>query len=330
MAEYLTLADYYQQAPNNLVKGIVQQLRWKSTLFDSLNFVTTGTLAVKNVRDSSADDDDVLWVDIGEELKSGGTVKPEEVQSRAFKFGKYIDTPKELVQDKTPKLYDPRQRDTERTIDKMIRQFSDVLINNTNAVNPKAPLGLRQWIKTYEPAQECIAVANGLDLRPSGSSYAANNILFWRALDKLHDMVDGGATHILCNDQFIRCAKGLQRESGMLSTTQDSLGREIVSYGGMKFVDVGRKSKATGARIIKTYEDVNGDDGTENSDVYTSIYAIRMDPSHFQPWQMAPLEAKDWGILPGTGYYRTEVDWKIGYMITDSMSVARMYGFRME
>jgi hypothetical protein len=328
--DYMTLADYYQQSPVELVKGIVQQIRWKSTLFDALSFATTGTLAVKNIRESGADDDEVLWVDIGEELKSGTTTKPEEVQSRMFKFGRNIDTPVELVQDKTPKLYDPRQRDTERTIDKMIRQFSDVLINNTNAVNPKAPLGLKQWIKTYQPAQESVAVANGLDLSPTGASYSSNNLLFWRALDKLYDMVDGGATHLLCNDQFIRCAKALQRESGMLSTTQDALGREIVSYGGMKFVDVGRKSKAVGTRIIKTYEDVNGDDGTENSDHYTSIYAVRMDKEHFQPIQMAPLEAKDWGILPGTEYYRTSVKWNIGYMITDSMSVARMYGFKME
>ena len=329
--EYMTLADYYQQAPNELVKGIVQQLRYKSTLFDQLNFVTTGTLAVKNIRESSDEDQEIPWVEIGEELGSSASTKPEEVQSRAFTFGTTIKTDHLLVEDKTPKLYDPRKRDTEIKVDIMIRQFSDVIINNTVAANPKAPVGLKSFIDTYLPDQKRIAKkSTGLDLDPSGTSYAANNMLFWRLLDYGKEMVDGGATHILCNDQFIRCAKALQRESGMLTTTKDALGRDITSYDGMKFIDVGRKSKKTGARIITDYEKADGTLGVEGTDHYTSIYFVRMDPGHFQPWQFAPLSAKDEGRLPGSKFYQTTIEWTIGYMITDKMSIARIYGLKME
>jgi hypothetical protein len=55
-----------------------------------------------------------------------------------------------------------------------------------------------------------------------------------------------------------------------------------------------------------------------------------MDPSHFQPWQFAPLSAKDEGRLPGSKFYQTTIEWTIGYMITDKMSIARIYGLKME
>lgn len=328
--EYMTLADYYQQSPNELVKGIVQQLRYKSVLLDQFNLLTTGTLAVKNTRESNDEDADVPWVEIGEELGSTGTTKPEEVQSRAFTFGSYIDTDHLLVEDKTPKLYDPRKRDTEIKIDKMIRQFSDVIINNTVLLNAKAPVGLKSFIDTYLPTQKRVAETDGLDLDPTNANYAGNNMKFWRLLDYAKDMIDGGATHILCNDQFIRCAKALQRESGMLTTTKDALGRDITSYDGMAFVDVGRKSKKTGTRIITDSEKVDGTAGTPGSDAFTSIYPLRMDPGHFQPWQFAPLEAKDLGRIQGSKFYRTAIEWTVGYMITDQMSVARIYGLKME
>lgn len=75
----------------------------------------------------------------------------------------------------------------------------------------------------------------------------------------------------------------------MLTTTKDALGRDITSGDGMRFIDVGRKSKKTGARIITDYETVNGAIGTPGTDHYTSIYFVRMDPGHSQPWQFAPL-----------------------------------------
>lgn len=136
-----------------------------------------------------------------------GSNKAEEVQSRAFTFGTTIKTDHLLVEDKTPKLYDPRKRDTEIKVDISDPTIFDVLINNTVAANPKAPVGLKSFIDTYLTDQKRVAENGGLDLDPLGTSYAANNMLFWRLLDYGKEMVDGGATHILCNDQFIRVVR---------------------------------------------------------------------------------------------------------------------------
>lgn len=323
----ITLADYVQKAPNTLVKGVAQQLRNESVLLDQFNLITTGSWRVRNLRETY-DETAVSWRDINEELGSVQHGKPEEVQSSGFSFGNMIKVDHLLVKDKTELIYDPRARQTEITVRKMARQFSDVIINNTAADNPKAPIGLKSFIDEHLPNQKMIAKTGGLDLDPSGASYAANNRLFWRALDKLKEMVDGGATHLLCNSTFIRCARALARESTLLKTTEDALGRDITEYNGMKFIDVGVSDRGSETKIITDTEANTGVDAGNSA--YTSVYALRMGINHFQPWEMNPMEVKDLGRLPGSVFYATSIEWVVGYLITDTKSVARMYGLKME
>lgn len=326
--EYLKLSDYVQSAPDTLSKGVAQQLRNESVLLDNLNFLTTGTLSVRNLRETF-DENDIPWNEINEELGSVAHGKPEEIQASGFSFGSSIKVDHKLVEDKSPRTYDPRERQTTITVRKMARQFSDVIINNTAALNPKAPIGLKSFIDLYLPSQKVIADAGGLDLALTAPTYAINNHKFWRMLDRAKMMVDGGATHILCNDTFIRCAKALARESTLLTTSKDALGRDITEYDGMKFINVGVKDRKTEAKIITDNEK---DDGTQGSvsDKFTSIYLLRMGPDHFQPWQMKALEVTDHGRLKGSVFYQTDIEWVVGYLVTDTKSIARVHGLKME
>lgn len=329
MPANMTLADFVQTAPTFLTKGVVQQLRWVSKLLDQLSFVTTGALSARNLIDDM-EEPDIAWRDLNEDYGSSRHNKPQEVQARLFDFGKDTDIEYLLLEDKTVKIYEPKVREIQKSVNTMARAFGNTLINNST--NPKAPWGIKHMIDTVPElaAQKGIAASGGLDLSASGASYAQSNRLFWRKLEEAKSLVDGGATHCLCNNVFLRIIKALARESGFLSVTQDSLNRPIYDFDGMKFIDVGRKSPKTGSQIITDTEKADGTDGVAGTDSCTSIYLMRMDRDHFQPLQMFPLRTTDFGLIPGQTYHRVRVAWPVGWMITDPMSIYRLHGLKMQ
>lgn len=320
-----TLADY-NLSPKPLVAGVARILREESPLMDTLNFIDVGALAVNVMREGSLPS--VSWRRPGAAHGSTKGTKPTVVSEQAFSFGNAVDVDKIYVKDNSPRLYDPRTYWTEQTTKAMGREFNDAFINGDPAVNVDRPAGLFYRLRNDFTAQNLDASPalnnGGLDISPDAASLAANIQTFFDKLDKLiYSLAEHKADFIVCNDDFLTRYWSIARQSGLLKTTEDNLGREFYEYKGAKFIDAGFKIDDS-SKIIANVELNNGTALTGGA--ATSIYAVRQGPELFSAWQEYAMDVQDLGLMNDGVTYRTLIDWVVGLAVSHPRSVARMYG----
>ena len=328
--ETMSLAQWMHKAPDPLTKAIVQDVRYASAWLDQMNFATNPAFEAVTYRDTY--EKELGWRSIGEDYDNIFFDNPQKIVSAVYGIGANIPIDTKLLEDKTTKLFDPKQRQITKAVRSAAKSFADKAINGDPTVDPKAPIGLKYIIDNMLPAsQKILAATNGLDLDPTGATYSSAIKTFFRAMDKLYWAVDGGATHILVDEDFARLYEAIARDSNYLKTTEDSLHRTFQMYKDAKIIPVGRLNLESGVKmILPNYETVAGAVGTEGTDHYSSVIAVRMDTEHLMPWQMKPLKAVDEGKVPAHQYHNINVDWNVGIHITSERSVARLYGLKME
>lgn len=323
---FITLADYNLQ-PKPLVAGIARILREESPFMDSLHFVDVGALAVQVMREGGMPN--ISWRRPGQPHGSTKGTKPTLVSEQAFSFGNNVDVDKVYVRDKSPKLYEPRAYWTKATTKAMGREFNDAAINGDPAANVDRPTGLFYRLRNDLPVGQNIdaTAANnnaGLDVSPDATGLAANIQTFFDKLDKLiYALPDHKADLLLCNDTLLTRYWSLARQSNLLSTTQDEIGREFYTYKGAKFIDMGFKIDDT-SKIIGDAELANGTALAGGG--ATSVYALRQAPEYFSAWQEYGMDVRDLGEMNDGVTYRTLIDWVIGLAVAHPRSIARLYG----
>lgn len=330
--ETMSLAQFMQKAPDPLTKAIVQDMRYASAWLDQMNFATNPALEAITYRDTF--EKLLSWRSIGENYDNVLFDNPEKMVSAVYAVGANIPIDTKLLEDKSQKFFDPKQRQITKAVRSAAKTFADAAINGDPTVNPKAPIGLKYIIDNALPAsQKILAATGGLDLDPAGATYSSAIKAFFRAMDKLYWAIDGGATHILVDEDFSRLYEAIARDSNYLKTTEDSLHRTFQMYKDAKIIPVGRLNLDSGVRmILPNYEKVDGTIGTPGSSdsKFCSAIAVRMDNEHLMPWQMKPLQAKDEGKIPGQQFHNINVDWNVGLHLTSERSIARLYGLKME
>lgn len=93
------------------------------------------------------------------------------------------------------------------------------------------------------------------------------------AMDNLLSLLDGEASAILVNRQGKLKLRSLARRAGYYERTRDEFGREVESFAGIPFTDLGAKSGSSAQIIPVESRDVDGDTVVDNA---TSIYAVRI------------------------------------------------------
>lgn len=321
----LTLADY-AASPKPLVQGVAKILREESPFMDSLPIESVGALSVQVIREGSLPT--VAWRKAGVAHGSNKGTKPTPVTETAFSFGNQVDVDKVYIKDTGPKLYDPRTYWTDQTTKAMGREFNDAAINGNPTVNPDRPTGLFYRILNDHAAQNITAdpaggVA-GLDISPDAVGLAANIATFFDRLDLLlYSCAGHTADLLLTNDSMLMRYWSIARQSGLLKTTTDNLGREFYEYKGAKILDMGFQINDT-TRIVGNADLLNGTALTGGT--ATSIYAVKLGVEYYTGWEEYPMDVEDLGRLDDGVTWRTLIDWVVGFAVSHPRSVARLFG----
>lgn len=321
----LTLADYATDA-RPLVAGVAKTLRENSRFMDILPFPDVGSLSVKVVREGTMPN--VSWRNIGAAHANLNASKPDEVNEQAFSIGNTVIIDKVYMKDRSPRLYNPLTYQTTMTVKGIARNFCDAAINGLPG-DLTRPVGLHHRTMNELPADATIP-GGGLDISPDAVGLAANIQTFFDFLDgvlyQLTDTFDlASNVYLLCNDTVIQRFNSIARQSGLLQTTTDALGRTFMEYKGAKFVDMGR-----------TFDDATRIIGNTELDVptalvggdATSIYGIRVGNEYFTAWQEYGLDVSAPMLDPTNQVLFTSViDWVVGLAVSHPRySVARLHG----
>lgn len=327
----LTLAEYAVD-PRPLVAGVAKVLRDESLWMDVLPFPTIASLSVKAIREGA-----VLpnpsWRQAGNSHSSVKAVLPDEVQEQVFSIGNQLVTDKMYLQDKSPRLYDPVAYQIKMITRGIARNFNNASINGLPGEDN--PTGLFYRVMNDLPSDNRITAdpaggSSGLDISPDTAlalGTAARQL--FDKLDQMLDVMGFGPTvpasgvYLLCNTNFIQRYNSLARYSGLLSTSQDALGRTFMDYRGAKFLDMGYKYDDS-TKIIGNAETLAGAALTGGTG--TSVYGVRLGSEYFTGWQEYGLEVSPFEPTDDKVTYKSVIDWAVGLALSSKRSVARLYG----
>lgn len=327
MTEHLTLWDYATD-PNDLVAGVAKVLREDSKFMDAMTFEPIASLGVKVTREGTMPN--VSWRRAGANHGSVKAGKPTEIQEQAYSIGNEVDVDKVYMMDKSPRLYNPMTYQTDMVVRGIARAFTNVVINGL-PTDEDNPVGLYWRIMNDLGAdQRLSAGGSGLDISGDATSLAQNIQTFIDLLDQLLISVNGSleaggsGVLLLANDTLISRLNSAFRQSGLLATTQDALGRKWLEYKGARIIDMGRKYDDT-TRIIGNVELTNGTALTGGT--ATSLYAVKLGKEYFTAWQMYGLDVSEPTLDPVHKVtYTSVIDWVIGLALSNPRSAARLYG----
>lgn len=324
----ITLEMQYQQTPQLLTKGVVYTLMDESQLLSTLNFKNIKATTVRTW--VSGELRPVQWRRINQPFGTTIQGQPTAKEAGMFSFGNTVDVDYLLKEDQSAKIVDPEADQIQQTVTAMARQFNDYWVNNTPVTDAAGIVGIKYMLDSEFPDQKINANPAGnqvLDLSPTGANYSTNIGIFFRQLEKAIAAVHGEKPNFaVCNKTFLLNFRAICRDSGYLKTTEDSLGREFVEFNGVKFVDAGYKVDDTN-KIIGDKELYTGVEDTENGNA-TSVYFIRMDEQHYQPFQFENLTTDRVGLLEDRTNYRTVIKWDVGHIVTHPRSMSRLMGLK--
>ncbi len=322
----MSLADY-SVVPNPLIAGVAKAMSEDSKFLSLVKFETVSSLAIKVAREATALPSS-SWRQMGAAHGSVKADRPDVVEETAYSIGNAIVVDKMILADKSPKLYDPFTYQTKQTIRGITRNFANTTINGipTDVTNP---VGL--WYRLVNDGDLSAQVIAGaaLDISADAAGLTANTQAFIDALDALIYAMTGSMEAsgmgilFLTNDTMIKRVNSLFRQSGLLTTSSDALGRVFIEYKGAKFVDMGFKNDDS-TRIMGNVEATDGSALTGGGS--TSIYGVRLGKEYFTPWQMYPLDVSPLELQADKVTWKSVIDWAIGLAVSSPKGVSRLKG----
>lgn len=321
MANEFTLADYERTAPDNLSKAVVRTWREASPILDMLKFKTSDNLSEKILRFGSIPI--VPWRNVGEafaQLK----VNPDVVEERLYFMGAKIDVPYEYVKAKS--LINLRTAQSDAIVRGAGFAFNDCFFNNTPTADPKAIVGL--WYRLINDLAAAQSInGGGVDISPDTAlTTAAWTSSLFDLIDRLMSVVDGNPSDkvLMMGTTLYNRLQSACRQSNLLDTTQDQLGRQFLTLGkgGPKIVDVGYKVDQS-AHILGDVETAAGTALTGGA--VSSMFCARFGEPYLCGWCQEMPTAEDVGLLEDRVNYRTVVKFSPGLYLTHPRSIARVY-----
>lgn len=321
MANEFTLADYERIAPSNLSKAVIRTWREASPILDMLKFKTSKNLSEKIVRFGAVPT--VPWRNIGEDFTQV-KVNPDTVEERLYFMGAKIDVPVEYT--KADQIQDIRSMQSESAIRGAAFAFNDCFFNNTPLDDTKAIVGL--WYRLINDLASAQSIDGaGLDISPDTALTTAvwTNRLF-DLVDQALQVVDGNPSDktLFMGTTLYNRFQSACRQSNLLDTTTDQLGRMFLTYGkgGAKIIDVGYKADQT-SHILGTTETAAGTALTTST--FSSLFCVRFGDPYVSGWCQEMPNAEDVGLLEDRVNVRTVVKFSPGLKIAHPRSMSRVF-----
>jgi hypothetical protein len=206
--------------------------------------------------------------------------------------------------------------------------FNESFINGSPTVDEDGLVGLLYRLRNDFPAAQSID-AGGIDVSPD-TALAQWQFKLFDAIDMALDAVDGNNSDktIFLNTTVYRRFQSAMRTAGLLSTTEDKLGKFWPTYGsgGPMIVDMGRKVDQTTLMLTDT-ELANGtaDTGSTKS----SIVVARFGEPYVAGWCQEKPFADDVGLLENRTHFRTVVRGSAGIYISHPRAISRVYNLQV-
>jgi len=199
----------------------------------------------------------------------------EQVYESLFGFGGEIKYDR-VFEKVSNYIQEPKRAFLDQKVKSMGFTFNDYLINGDPGTDPLGFSGLKYRVAAM-PSRQSVYFAGSTSAPLDPTASAANGLLFFQHLDEMYKYCNEGDVKAWLSNEDVylgvgRVARYLQQGGGgMLSTTQDTLGREFVTYKGIPIIDVGWKKDQSTEIITNT--ETAGDAGADS----TSIYAVSFD-----------------------------------------------------
>lgn len=223
-------------------------------------------------------------------------------------------------------VQDPKQLQTDMKIKAMAFEFNDALINGDHASNSKQIEGLKKRISNM-PSRQSTYFAGSAAAALDPTASAANARGYLNKFNEMRYKTNRGQiAFYLMNEGsyygFEQVMHYLQISGGnMLDVTQDSFDRDIMTYKGAPFIDIGFK-KDQSTEIITSTETA-GDAGSDA----TSIYAVSLDEveglSGIQLEPPKPYDPLTGGELEGTPQNLVRFEWWLGLTTFSNFAISR-------
>jgi hypothetical protein len=322
MANEFTLADYERTAPDNLNKAVARTWREASPILDMLKFKTSDMLSQKFPRFNALPT--VPWRKIGESF-SQLKVNPDHVEERLYFMGAKIDIPYEYVKAKS--MVNERAVQTEAILKGSAFGFNEAFFLGAPLTDEDAIVGLFYRLVNDLGAVQTIDAAD-IDISPNTALTTA----VWTSglfdlVDDLMSRVDGNPAdkNLFMGRTVYRRFQSACRQSNLLDTTTDQLGRQFLTYGkgGPKILEAGYKVD----QATQILTDVELSDGTAlTGGACSSMYCVRFGEPYLAGWCQEKPNAEDVGLTEDRVNYRTVVRFSPGLYQVHPRAMARVHG----
>ncbi len=320
---YLTLAEYSQFLEKDgklLSSGIVDILRRESMLLDKMEFPTINSLKAKNLRIKSLPTLQNRKLNTAY-AHSVGEIEP--LEENAYLFGGRVDFDHRLT-GKPDLISDPAAWNVKMYAEALAYGWNADVINNTPDGNANSIVGLRYRFARDFSGQ--IVDAGAVDISPDAASLSTGFNTFFDAVQSaLYKCKEHTCDLMLTSDTVkLRIESGL-RQLGLFTTTKDSFGRTVSTWGegGPMIIDMGLKAD----QATKIFADDEGATGLQTgSPGKSSIMFTKLGRDYLTGFQDdGGMKTFEWqtGVLK-----HIEMDWAAGLFITDPRSISWLYNIQ--
>ena len=249
----------------------------------------------------------------------------EQVWESVYGFGGELKF--DRVFDKvTNTIIDPKVLQTQMKLKAMAFQFNDYFINGDHATDADGFEGLKKRIAGM-PARQTIAIGDSAPSDTTASAAAARTFL--KNWNKAYMRCNGGNVNAIFMNEAMTYAFAdvllyLGSSGGsLLDVTKDSFDREIVTYKGAPFIDMGLK--ADQSTEIITVTETALDAGADSTSVYFASFGIDQGVTGIQ---LGPLESYDpnaGGEMSTAPAKQLRIEWWHGLAGFGSYGLTRLY-----
>ena len=265
----ITLAQLAQVESDPMKKWIELNILRECKVMERLPFENVSSLQVRAAFWETLPTGGT-WRSVNEGYTSAEDGQIGDAWEALYGFGGDItfDTVLEKVKNT---IKDPVQMQMEGKLKSMALDWNYAFINGDQATDPKQFNGLKKRVSLLPSRQTVYMTAASTDAPYDPTAAAANAR---HALSKFSQAWRycnaGNVNMILCNEDWIlgfsRILALLQSAGNYLDVTKDEYDREVVSYRGVPFIDMGLK-KDMSTEIISNSETA-GDGGSDSMSVY--------------------------------------------------------------
>ena len=190
--------------------------------------------------------------------------------------------------------------------------YNESFIKGDQLANPKSFNGLQTIVERYLPASQQL---NG--------STSGGDPLSLALLDAAIDEVRAQGVVLLMSKAMARKFTQAGRNSavaGYVTYTTDSFGRRITRYNDIPIVTIGGRFNRDDILPFTEAAPVGGQLQT------SSIYIAKMGAEGVYGAQTGPMEAHDYGNIPGSVFHEGDIEWVAGLGLGHPLSLARVRG----